>query len=1222
MELIKFLNELKSNKYLSLNQLEYDINKLKRIVDNPKLKFDYVKPKKLINYVNELKASVNTKTAAIREAAEYSFKAASNVMPTASRLISTFNSDDDPYLLLGFLLSLDNVDDVSFENEDELLILIGMLMIDNYNPPTQSHKLDRQFRQKLIKLPYKLIFDTIPNTPTYILEAILNQIFSFLILSTYLLGEVKVCFSLTDVIFSTDPKSSNFLRDLNITERNKFVSIGTGLAITGQGQWNNTGQTRLFNSPNIILNTEAAASYTSIQILKNLLDETYKEKVADFGITDPSNPEGWVGSNQNDRNGSINRYGPTCAHVWGANIKNYNLHDNTEIPGSNQATAFKSVDHTKSLQSPGVFGIISTNLLMNEADIQDDFVRYKKALDKRSWPNIDDTNYILFYNVLKTIIWCNYKTSDADKRERDLLIDRINKIMLENITYPQYNTLVKKMKEAHLLLYRSKPKPAKCNEIYIHDVINSDPNPDPNTVSFFRIDVVIHNDSNEFYYQNKCLKLNRSRLNNVCTKIRDGVIIFYNFEDLEEYIDSDDNKLNKTGEEVKETLEKITGGLKYKPEIKESTETKDQTIARLAEIIRSNNEMAKKRVEEMNKRMKELNETTHIAEIYRNLANSTHQADVEKLKKLYSDIESTQNRATIDKGRLERELEIANAAAAEANDKRNQEIDKFTLQQTQETAYRRNLITIINDKTAVIYKMKQEGSQEIAQVKDAAERQIAEAKAAVDAQIADAKAKITQALGITQIAANKAHAESEKARRIQIDLDAKNEELARAKAQLQLRSQLDAASQDADNKKDKEHAAQIAFYEAQITALTTHKDGIEGQLQAASADLVKYQRELAGANKQVQECKEELADALASIDANKLAISESKSIMDAAQALVVAANEAKALAEVRATEAETNLAAARISEEDAKQRSILATEAVAIATAEKDRAATNRDAAIGAKTAAEQAKSEADAAKLAAEQALRVSKEELVAANKSNKEALDKIEAALTKTSEELKQATEKNKKQSDEQGRAINELNAIMVELTGKISQLTDANRLITSENESISSQLQTQNDIIIQQKAANKTLLDDYKLTEEKLIRTLAELSKTSVSMGVLKHDAAREIALGELRNESIQLKIQLQSRDRMIEDLEKQLEMVGISYLVTVAESSLNEAVAGAATSLLQQAVNLLPDNIVERARDKSIQRNSQLKEKWDALKPRPPPSTPKPTSVLALRPGYGV
>ena len=126
MELIKFLNELKNNKYLTLNQLENDINKLKTIVDNPNLKFDYVKPKRLKNYINDLRESTESAAAKVRDIAEKSFSYVANTIPKF-----TPKTDDDMYLLLGFLLSIDDLDDFDFENEDELLALIGMLLIDN-----------------------------------------------------------------------------------------------------------------------------------------------------------------------------------------------------------------------------------------------------------------------------------------------------------------------------------------------------------------------------------------------------------------------------------------------------------------------------------------------------------------------------------------------------------------------------------------------------------------------------------------------------------------------------------------------------------------------------------------------------------------------------------------------------------------------------------------------------------------------------------------------------------------------------------------------------------------------------------------------------------------------------------------------------------------------------------------------------------------------------------
>ena len=125
MELIKFLGELKNNKYLTLNQLEYDIQKLKIMIDNPKIKFNYVKTKGLKNYINDLKSASIEGADTIRKSAQSAYSAVSKIMPNYKP-----KNDDDIYLLLGFLLSIDNLDDLHFDNEDEILALIGMLLIN------------------------------------------------------------------------------------------------------------------------------------------------------------------------------------------------------------------------------------------------------------------------------------------------------------------------------------------------------------------------------------------------------------------------------------------------------------------------------------------------------------------------------------------------------------------------------------------------------------------------------------------------------------------------------------------------------------------------------------------------------------------------------------------------------------------------------------------------------------------------------------------------------------------------------------------------------------------------------------------------------------------------------------------------------------------------------------------------------------------------------------
>jgi hypothetical protein len=510
MELIKFLKELKNNKYLTLNQLEYDIQKLKNIVDNPNLKFDYVKPKGLKNYINDLKSAADYGKKKLMQTASDAYKAISKIMPKYQP-----KSDDDIYLILGFLLFLDDDEIDSFsQSNDDILALIAMLLIDS-KTPRKNQPLDRQFRQKLIHLPYNVIFDTFENftRPTYIMEAILNQIFSFLILSTYLLQDNKVCFSSQDV----DIQPNDFLTQLNITDKNKFVSIGLGNALT---QWTNTGTNPLFRNPDVKLNSEAAASYTSIQMMKNLLQELYTSKIVDLG----SGNQGYVGVKQDN---TPNKYSSTCVHVWGANIANYNNENDTPINGGGQATAFNRVG--VSSQTPGVFGIISTNILMES--ITDNNDRYKKVLKQRwDWLNIENKDYILFYNVLKTIIKCNVKNNDTVTQ----LLDYINKIMS---TIAGYDDINREFIDIHSTLYtEAETVPDNHNEIIIsYDKESS------HDFSLMTIKVIIKDESSNLFYDrnNKYLNLNLEKLKDACLK-QDKTITFYNLEDLEEYIDEDE----------------------------------------------------------------------------------------------------------------------------------------------------------------------------------------------------------------------------------------------------------------------------------------------------------------------------------------------------------------------------------------------------------------------------------------------------------------------------------------------------------------------------------------------------------------------------------------------------------------------------------------------------------------------------------------------------------
>jgi len=155
MEIIKFLTQLKNNKYITLNQLEYDINQLKNIVDNPKLKFDYVKTKSLKNYINDLKSSVDNGTQKLKQAASEAYK-------TISKIKANFqpNSDDDIYLILGFLLCLndDEIDLFSQYDDDETLALIGMLLLNyefrpHFSPETEKiiETVNNEFEQLKIE---------------------------------------------------------------------------------------------------------------------------------------------------------------------------------------------------------------------------------------------------------------------------------------------------------------------------------------------------------------------------------------------------------------------------------------------------------------------------------------------------------------------------------------------------------------------------------------------------------------------------------------------------------------------------------------------------------------------------------------------------------------------------------------------------------------------------------------------------------------------------------------------------------------------------------------------------------------------------------------------------------------------------------------------------------------------------------------------------------------
>ena len=628
MELIKFSSEIRNNRYLTVNQLEHDIEKLKSIFENKNFKFDYVKRKKLKNYVNELKRTVQDAAIKIRDAAIDKYKSFPDyipkrkprpgpkfVLPEPEPIPKT-----DLYLLLGFLLSLDDNDFDEYDlDDDELLEFI--------NKGNKKQSIDKKFRQALIRLPYKAIFDTIQYFPenTYIMEAILNQIFSFLILSVYLMKDNKACFP----SIQFNKMNNEFLARLNISPESIFISLGTGFAIDGS-QWNNEGKINLFqgNDVNIKLNTEAAASYTSMQILKNLLQTLYREKVVDLGV----GPQGFVGYTQDEND---NKYSKTCAHVWGANIDNYNIQNGGAIKGGDHADSFTSLgvrDHDGnviSIQSPGVFGIISTNFNMEKHT--DKFQRYSKSLEKRKWIDINDEYYVLFYNVLKTIIFCNYTL-----RDRQQLIGLINTIMINYIGQEVYYQIIDKLMKKHLLFYENTTVPTDKpnNEINIR---YERPNP-------LMIIVVIKNETSAFYFNDKFVLLDVNKLKNACTKTNDNTFIFFNFEDLEEYIINNESKdPNKVNEELLRRIKELEDDLKQSRISKtNNSENKAQEISRLKEMIDIILARAKAKYKMIQQEKLDADETARAAEIRLNLISHLHGMNRERLSGTQKQLAETQ----------------------------------------------------------------------------------------------------------------------------------------------------------------------------------------------------------------------------------------------------------------------------------------------------------------------------------------------------------------------------------------------------------------------------------------------------------------------------------------------------------------------------------------------------------------------------------------------------
>jgi hypothetical protein len=319
-----------------------------------------------------------------------------------------------------------------------------------------------KFRNKLIKYAggFKGEMDKMEqkynnlNNDFYV-YIFLNQFLSFMILDLYLNK------SENKIVFPTIGKK--LLEDYNseldeYVNNNKLINIGTNNAIE---QWKNRYKTKIDQmtkiekakqKPDINIrltikdkkdspqteyrimyqDTLSEKSFSNINNLTNLLETVKKGKIIYGGILGDKRP--------------TDKYGEKCIHIWGANVTNFNLDDNDKIEGSGQATAFKKSGNSK--QTAGVFGIISTpyipenenmrNELGNEYEKQYEISKYPTSIFKRKWPSINDKDYIILYNTLKTILYISFH----DKENYLDIQTEINKAMNQDINQNGINTRI------------------------------------------------------------------------------------------------------------------------------------------------------------------------------------------------------------------------------------------------------------------------------------------------------------------------------------------------------------------------------------------------------------------------------------------------------------------------------------------------------------------------------------------------------------------------------------------------------------------------------------------------------------------------------------------------------------------------------------------------------------------------------------------------------------
>lgn len=319
-----------------------------------------------------------------------------------------------------------------------------------------------KFRNKLIKYAggFKGEMDKLAQkydnlNDDFYVYIFLNQFLSFMILDLYLnKSENKIVFPTIgkELLEHINPSLNEYVNN------NKLINIGTNNAIE---QWTNKYKTKTDNmtreqkskqepdikihlsikdkedTPDseqryIYLNTLSEKSFSNINNLTNLLETVKKGKIIYGGILGDKRP--------------TDKYGEKCIHIWGANVTNFNLDDNEKIEGSGQATAFNKSGNSK--QSAGVFGIISTPYIPENEDMrknlgndyeeQYEITKYPTSIYKRKWPKIDNKDYIILYNTLKTILYISFH----DKKNYLNIQTEINKAMNKDINQNDINTRI------------------------------------------------------------------------------------------------------------------------------------------------------------------------------------------------------------------------------------------------------------------------------------------------------------------------------------------------------------------------------------------------------------------------------------------------------------------------------------------------------------------------------------------------------------------------------------------------------------------------------------------------------------------------------------------------------------------------------------------------------------------------------------------------------------